>query len=204
MYQQISRINVVLPIPSSVPALLQLGNTVVSAMTNNTHFPSPVPKLGDLSALGLALGEAQARTDQRTKGASELRDSAKVALVSGLRCLQAHVQQVADTAPKDAPAIIASAGMSTRKVSSRKKPPFEVKQGLVSGQVHLVARALGRKATYYWQHSTDDVTWTNVPATLVAKATVSGLNAATMYHFRFRPLSKAGEGEWQTLTFTVK
>jgi hypothetical protein len=94
--------------------------------------------------------------------------------------------------------------MSTRKVTSHYKPPFEVKQGVVSGQVHLVARAIGRKATYYWQYSTDGVTWTNVPATLVAKTTLSGLDAATMYHFRFRTLSTAGEGGWQTLTFTVK
>ena len=41
-----------------------------------------------------------------------------------------------------------------------------------------------------WQMSTDRTIWTNLPATLMAKTTVSGLTPATTIYFRHRPVVK--------------
>ena len=60
----------------------------------------------------------------------------------------------------------------------------------------LVAKPVAQRATYYWEHSLDQVTWTQVPETLNARTTVEGLPWAKMSYFRFRALTKAGKGEY--------
>jgi hypothetical protein len=49
-------------------------------------------------------------------------------------------------------------------------------------------------ASYEWQYSLDQKTWTNAPSSLQAKTTITGLTSSTTYYFRFRGVTKAGEG----------
>jgi hypothetical protein len=63
---------------------------------------------------------------------------------------------------------------------------FAVRLGRTSGKVILIARSVGRKATYEWQYSIDGKDWTSVEQTHDAETTISGLAAATRYSFRFR------------------
>src|SRR5947209_7527903 len=133
MEQQIVRHLVALVLPRTVPGLIQRAASIVSAMTNNPHFPSPTPKLGAVSAAAAALAEAQSVTARRTQGASAVRDARRKALLCLLQALQGHVQAVADEASSDdAPAIIETAGMWVKKVTPHHKPPIGVKQGPVS------------------------------------------------------------------------
>ena len=58
---------------------------------------------------------------------------------------------------------------------------------------------MAQRASYEWQYSTDQETWSNVSATLQAKTAIAGLTSATMYYFRFRGVTKAGEGAYSQI-----
>jgi hypothetical protein len=83
-------------------------------------------------------------------------------------------------------------------------PGLSPKQGSVTGTVNLAAKAVGTRAAYTWQYSTDLKTWTTVPQTLQSKTGIAGLTAGTQYYFRFQSVTKAGVGDWsQTVVMMV-
>jgi hypothetical protein len=48
-------------------------------------------------------------------------------------------------------------------------------------------------------------TWVELPETLQARTSVTGLQPATTYSFRFRPVTRMGVGDWsQPLSLLVK
>jgi hypothetical protein len=44
----------------------------------------------------------------------------------------------------------------------------------VPGSVKLLAKAVAQRASYEWQYSIDQKTWTNMPAPLQAKTAIAG------------------------------
>jgi hypothetical protein len=67
----------------------------------------------------------------------------------------------------------------------------------VSGSVRLVAKAVAKVASYEWQLSKDaGNTWVDLPTTLQAKATVSGLTPGVTYGFRFRAIMRPRVADW--------
>ena len=197
---------VVLHLPIHVPDLIKSGEAFVTAMTGNPAFLSPTPPLTSVTALLTGLNLAETAMKTRAHGTREARDKARVDLVSALRGLKGYVQLVADAAGDQAEAIITSAGMTVRKPVIRNKPDFIAKPGPTSGTVHLVAKAVARRASYEWEWSSDGgKTWIAVPGTLQAKTTVIGLPVAIDVQFRFRTVTRTGESDWsQVITFLVK
>jgi hypothetical protein len=195
---------VVLKLSPRIKNVLTFAQNVASALTGNTHFPSPNPSLATFQADIAALNTAETAVLSRTKGAVEARD-AKLAIVrTDLDNLKAYVQGVAAVAlPTDADAIIESAGLTTRKVTLHDKAALAAKQGSVTGTVNLVAKAAAKRASYSWQYSTDQKTWTTVPQTLQAKAGVSGLTAGTQYFFRVQAVTDSGVGDWSQLVALI-
>ena len=106
------------------------------------------------------------------------------------------MQQVADANVSTAESIIQSAGMNVKKVTLHTKGDIAAQHGTVSGSAHLIAKAAASRASYEWQYSTDQKTFTNAPSTLQAKTDVAGLTMGTTYFFRVRPVTKTGEGNW--------
>jgi hypothetical protein len=113
------------------------------------------------------------------------------------------VQSVANASPENADAIILSAGMSVRKATTRNKQDIAAKQGVVSGTVHVVAKAAAPRASYQWQTSTDQKTWTNLPTTLQAHTTLSNLQPGTTVYFRSSAVTKAGASDWTEPTSII-
>jgi hypothetical protein len=108
----------------------------------------------------------------------------------------AGVQLAADANPATAQSLIEGAGFAIRKTASHPKGPIKVEAGTLPGSVKLLAKAVAQRASYEWQYSTDQKTWTNVPATLQSKTAITGLTSTTMYYFRFRGVTKTGEGAY--------
>ncbi len=196
----------VLKLSNRVKNVISFAQNVAAAFTNNAHLPAPVPSLATFQADVAALNTAEAAVLSRTKGAVEVRNSKFAVVKQDLENLKTYVQTVAGAAsPADAETIISSAGMALRKVTLHDKPALNAKQGSVSGTVNLAAKATAKKASYIWQYSTDQKTWTNVPQTLKAKVGVSGLTVGTQYYFRFQSVTPTGLGDWsQTVALMVK
>ena len=165
-------------------------------MKDNPALRSPTVPLAAFDADIDALDTAESAVLARTKGNKEARDAKYASVVQDLRHLCWFVQWVADDDPSNAVAIIECAGFFVKKVGSRTKGELAVTCGPVSGDAHLVAKAPSRRAAYDWQYGPDGVNWLNAPSTLGGTTDIRGLARAVRYAFRFRCLTKAGEGDW--------
>ena len=197
---------VVLKLSTRVKNVITFAQNVVTALTNNPHFPNPTPPLATFQADVAALTTAEAAVLSRMKGAVETRNAKLATVRVDLGTLRMYVQGVAAVAaPADADAIIESAGMTTRKVTLHDKPSIAAKQGSVTGAVNLAAKAAATKAAYTWQYSLDQKTWTTLPQTMKSKTGVSGLAAGTTYYFRFQAVTASGVEDWsQMVSIMVK
>ncbi len=197
---------VALRLPTPALALISYAQQIVKAMTGNPAFPSPVPALAAVIAAINALQAAQTVAQTRVQGAVITRNEKRTALVLLLDQLAAYIQAQADANIENGASIIASAGVSVKKPVLRAPRVFDAKAGPVSGTAKLVAPTAGHRASYEWQYSTDGgKTWVLAPVTLQARTTVVGLAPGATVQFRYRPVTKAGEGDWsQTIVLLVK
>jgi hypothetical protein len=193
-------------LPKPAPAFISLANGIVVAMTNNPTFPTPTPALAVVSAALTDLEAANAAAQARTRGAAANRRAKQAALATLLEELKVYVQKIADATPANSAAIIASAGMGTRKIPAIHKRVFSATPGTVSGTMKLVTDAAAPRASYEWQSSIDGgKTWVALPTTLQAKTTVLGLTPGATVTFRYRAVTKTGEGDWaQPISAIVK
>jgi hypothetical protein len=184
-----------LNIPKTNKALITFAKAILDRLSNNPSFPNPNPTLEVFQADITALEEAEIKAASRAKGAAAARDAKARKVKEDLHHLRDHVQSVAETQanPATAAAIIESAFMTVRKPAARNKPELRARNTDVSGIVALFARAVAHAATYYWQFSLDQQTWTNVPETMRASTLIAGLTSARIYYFRFRALTRSGE-----------
>jgi hypothetical protein len=188
---------VILKLPLSVPAFITYARGIVTRITGNPSIPNPTPSLAVLTAAINDLQVAEAAAQSRLKGAVDTRNDKRTALVLLLRQLRGHIQTVADAAAENGAAIIASAGLAVRKTPAHRARAFTAKQGAVSGSAKLVATTAARRASYEWQYSTDGgKIWVIAPATLQARTTIAGFVPGSTVVFKFRPVTRTGEGDW--------
>jgi len=190
--------NVALNLPRLNLGLLTLAKAIYEAMLNNPNFPSPNPPLAVLAADIAALEDAETKAASKGKGAAALCDAKRKKVKSDLTNLRNYVHSIAEAqaTPEDAAALIQSVLMSVRKAGVRQKPELSAKNTSPSGSVVLEARTVASHASYYWEHSLDQQTWTRATETLQAKVTLTGLTSAQTYYFRFRALTRAGQRDY--------
>jgi len=186
-----------LKLPHAVLAFIAFAKAIVQALTGKTSFPNPDPPLATVTSAIADLEAAQALVQTRAKGAVQARNTKRALLVALLRGLLAYVQKVADADLAHAPELIASAGMSLRRVVVHAKRIFAAKHGTLSGSVSLVSPTGGKRAGYEWQYSADGgKTWQEARATLRASTTITGLVPGSTYLFRGRVVDKTGDTDW--------
>jgi hypothetical protein len=190
-----------LKLPSKVPALITYAQGIVKGMTGNASFPTPVPTLAEITSAINDLQTAETAALARTKGAVATRNEKRTALVRLLEQLKGNVQTAADANVENGASIIQSAGMALRKPTVRAPRVFAANPGALSGTAQLVAASAARRASYEWEYSADGgKTWITAPSTLQAKTTVPGLTLGATVQFRYRPVTKTGEGDWSQPT----
>jgi hypothetical protein len=198
------RSTVTLMLPKSVPALIVYAQGVVKRMTGNSSFPNPTPTLAVITTAIDDLRAAETAALARTKGAVAARDEKRTALVALLQQLRAHIQATADRDATNGVSIIESAGVAVRKTATRHARAFAAKPGPVSGVANVVAASAARRASYEWQYSADGgKTWIAAPATLQAKTKVSGLAQGATVQFKYRAVTKTGQGDWSQVVSLV-
>jgi hypothetical protein len=195
--RSIRRPTIALALPRSVSLLITYAKGVVTRMTGNPSFPNPTPTLAAVTTAIDQLQIAETAALSRIKGAVVARNEKRTALVGVLQQLRGHVQSIADADPTNAASIIESAGVAVRKAPTHRARAFAAKQGPVSGVAKLVAETAARRASYDWEYSSDGgKTWVIAPSTLQAKTSIAGLQPGATVQFRFRAVTKTGEGDW--------
>ena len=188
---------VALHMPTRTSDLVTYARNLVKLLNANPSFPTPVPSLAAITTATDELAAAQTATLTRTKGAVATRNEKRAVLVRLIKQLGHYIQTVADASPDGGASIIESIGLAVRKAPTRRARAFEAKPGDISGTASVVAVTASRRASYEWQYSTDGgKTWIAAPATLQAKTTIAGLVPGATVAFRYRPVTKAGEGDW--------
>lgn len=190
-----------LKLPHNAATLIGHATNIVTAMTGNPHFPNPNPPLAAVQTGINALQTAQVAALTRAHGAVAVRDEKRQALVTMLEEERAYIQTTADTNPEAAGSIIQSAGLALRKAPNRPVRGFHAKVGAVSGTVKVSAPSAAARASYEWQYSNDGgKTWIGMPTTLQAKTSLTGQTPQATLLFRYRAVTKTGEGDWSPTT----
>jgi hypothetical protein len=197
MSASITSIHVVLGLPVPSKEVLAYAKTLLGGLTNNPHFPTPSPTLAIFAADVAAYDAAETAAQSRAAGTVTLRNAKRTKVVQDIRHLRDYVQGVVETmTPEDALPAVASAGFRTRKQTAFHKQALKAADGPTTGTVRLTAKAVAKRATYYWEYSLDGKTWTSSPDTMKASTMVPGLTAGQAYSFRFRALTRAGTSDF--------
>jgi hypothetical protein len=160
---------------------LALGNTVVTALTGNTHIPTPQPTLADIEAANdaykLSLGKAK-------KGSSEdkaVKNDDKKALLTLLRDYCEFVNLLA----KGNEVILASCGLPLSKERAPKvlgTPELKVENG-ESGELITMTPAVAGAVSYKHKYKkASETEWLEI-STSTAKRKIGGLVIGTAYNF---------------------
>jgi hypothetical protein len=197
---------VVLTFPDHVPDLINTGEAVAQAMTENAAiFTNPTLPVAVLSANLAALAAAEKLAQTKAPGAVQARNLKLELVISNLKQERAYVQSLVDASQAQGAVIIKAAAMTTRKASTYQKPPLSAKQSSIAGKVLLYCLASKVAAVYGWQMSVDQKTWTDLPGTREAKTSVAGLTPGSTVFFRVRLVIKGVEQNWsQIISFIVK
>jgi hypothetical protein len=191
------RILIALALPRAIPALIVYAQNIAKRVTGNAYFPSPAPTPAEITTAVGDLQVAEAAVLTRVKGSVAVRNQKRAELVALLQQLGGYVQKVADADPANAAAIIESAGFAVRKTATRKPRTFAAKAGPVSGTAALTALFAGARSSYEWQYSIDGgKTWIVAPVTIQSKTTIAGLLPGATVQFKYRPVTRTGEGNW--------
>ncbi len=181
---------VILTLPSSDPLFMAYAKSVYEHVKGNVNFTDLKPTPDEFKNHLSDYETAQTKLAARGNGLAETRNVARRKVKVGIMAWRSQIQNAIQMLPPDEAAKqVASTFMSLKKVATRSVPPFSVKN-TASGAVSLSAKAIAKRATYYWEYSLDQETWTSAPNTLTAKATITGLTAGKMYYFRFRALKR--------------
>ena len=174
-------------------------------MDGNPYFPSPIVPIATLLAHIADVEAAEAAALTGAHGTAAERD-AKLEVVHGdARQLQTQVQTVASQRAEDAEAVVASSGMSVKQSAGPSKADFAVRPGKTSGSVRLAVRHPGIVTSFEWQMSTDGAHWDDAGRTVHAHVDLSGLTPGTLYHFRYRTVTRDGVSDWSDpITFRVE
>lgn len=178
--------------PASISAL---AKQVLASMTGNSNFQNPFPALPDVQTDVNSLDAAIVAAKDGGKTAMVQLRAATRQVVATLKALMAYVQYTS----KGNEQAVLSSGFGLKKGRTPQAHVFTVTQGSLSGTAELSTKRESGQAAYLWQYTKDPIgsaPWTDVPMTLKAHQTVSGLTPLTTYWFRVAVLNKDGLQDW--------
>ena len=180
----------------SVPEKIEFARLVVSSMKANKLFSDPIPGYDDITRLTDELQQAYEKSRDAGREQTALMHTKAFELDSQLTALGFYVQRIANENVENGDAIIYSAAMDVKRTGRTPERTFAVRNTPHAGVVVVVDRSEGR-ASYIWQYSLDQETWTTAKVTLKAKAMIEGLTPGKRYYFRVAAVLKDEQGPWK-------
>ena len=186
----------------SVTEKIAKGRQIVTAMTNNSGFPSPNPPLTEVTSLLDDLNQAfslvqSAKAEVTTRVVNQ--DKAAARLDQALTQLAGYVESVAGTDN----ALITSAGMETKASPSTPTLP-SVPQALTAsagehdGEINLFWKAIPNARSYMIEATLDPAagSWTHVAVATSTSKVITNLTSGKRYWFRVAAVSAGGQSGW--------
>lgn len=195
----------ILGAPKPHPTFLNFVKGVSAAFKGNVKLSNPNPPMTVFDANIAAYDAAVAAAPKGGASSKADRAAAKQPIDENLKRLLDYTQSVANMqiTAEDAIAVILSAGMKVKKVGKHFKPELGAKNTGIPGSVLLLALALRKRGTYYFEFSLDQKTWTSAPDSLKASVKITGLQPLQTYYFRFRRLTRARMSEYSQVVSLV-
>ncbi|WP_134089604.1 hypothetical protein [Olivibacter sp. XZL3] len=184
-------------------AMATLGTTVITAMTDNPNFETPVPALTDIQAL---LDDYRAKLAVTRKGSplnTSEKNVSRQALEKGLRQLAFYVDAVADGALH----IILSSGFSVKSLASSLTVPaiperLRLSDTTQSGQIRFDFDPVKRAWEYEYCFSTEvddngDILWGDILSTTSSRNNIiAPLIPGVVCRVRVRARNGKGVSDW--------
>jgi len=195
----------------SLPEKVAKAHEIVTALTGNSHFPSPAPALTAITTAAndanTAFADCQAarRTSVLTTMAQNQKEDALVRL---LNQIAAHVESVAAGDEQ----IILSAGIDVRAQAAPGTDPPGQPQGLTAtagdhdGEIDLSWDTVSGAKSYVIDISTDQGTptsWSHGGVSTTSSFTAQGLHSGTRYWFRVAAVNNNGQSAWSDPTTKI-
>jgi hypothetical protein len=190
------RVIVALKMPRRLHPYIIQARFIVERLAADPIYAGSFPPLDVVEAHLDALEDAAVAALTQQRGLAQACRAALAVVRSDMNALCTFVQHLAAFDPDGGCAIVANAGMYVKNATGPLKGGFTVKQGRVSGAARMIAKAERTRASYEFQYSLDGKTWVSVEMTVKAHQDVTGLVPGRVYLFRYRPVTKAGVGDW--------
>lgn len=184
----------------TVPELIEYARKIVTAMTGNANFSTPIPSLANVSAGATALENAYvAALNRDTEKKAIMRNARK-----NLETLLTQEGDYVQSASGGDELKILSAGMDVKApaqpVGLLSAPENLVaKDGGNEGEIELRWKKVQKSTGYLVEISTDDndpTKWQFLANTTVTKYEAKNLPSGEIRYFRVCATNSAGNGTW--------
>lgn len=186
--------------------LINFAQGIVTAMTGNPNFPTPMPALtvisGDITALQARINTITDLENQ-TRAAYTDKDGTRDTMEQNLTYLGNYVEIIA----AGSASIIESAGMPVRSPANPVGLPgtpidFLASASEFTGAIDLTWSPVAGAVSYEVQCKDHDTPGPFVPAKIStsSRTRVDGLTPGVLYAFQVRAIGSAGPGPWSDET----
>ena len=195
---RIARVLAVLNLSPKILTMIAQVRGIVASSTDNPDLPGPTPSLDQISAHVDDLEDKNLDAIVRRVGALEARSAARLLVIVDMHQFKAFVQAAADRDMARGAAIITGAGLGVLTKGRRQKQIAAALRGeRYRGGVRHGALRRG-PGDVFWQMSANRTDWLDLPPTMQANTSVSGLAPLMLHFFRYRVLTRKGLGDWRS------
>ncbi|MBI4947059.1 MAG: fibronectin type III domain-containing protein [Bacteroidetes bacterium] len=188
-----------------IPGKIEKARFIVTSMTGNINFTTPVPALAIITTNANNLESAYIAAQGGGVDDTANMHAKEQILDLSLKSLAAYVEGIANANPANAEAIILGAGMEVKTQAIHTARDFHVETTENPGEVKLITKFVGR-ATFIWQMATDpnnESSWQTIGQATQAKLVKTGLTSGTRYYFRVAVIDKDGQHPWSHVLNTI-
>ncbi len=185
----------------SVPQKIEFSRFLVTSITGNANFTTPMPALTVITANINALETAYITAKGGGKDETAAMRAKGLVLDLSLKLLGSYVEGIANANPANAEAIILSAGINLKRQAATRANGFRVVSGELAGQIQLRTDYDSRKMFTFamTQTPTDEATWQVIHTSTKSQHLVTGLESGIRYYFKYAKVGSDGQEGWSNV-----